>query len=75
MRTGRLRNSVDSTIYGVTGAVIQPHVDYAGYVALGTEKMAPNPYHERARDMLQDIIDVLAQESIDEALALMGVFN
>jgi HK97 gp10 family phage protein len=49
VRTGNLRNSINSDVNGLTGEV-GPTADYGGYVEYGTWKMSPQPYMGPALD-------------------------
>jgi HK97 gp10 family phage protein len=47
--TGNLRNSITSTIRGLTG-VVGPTADYGEHVERGTSRMGPQPYMGPATD-------------------------
>lgn len=44
VRTGNLKNSIQTTMESDLTAVVGTAVEYAPYVELGTRKMAPRPY-------------------------------
>lgn len=47
--TGALRNSISTTVGGLT-ATVGPTVSYGAYVEFGTSRMRPEPYMNPAAD-------------------------
>lgn len=64
--TGTLRNSITSTIRGLTGEV-GPTVEYGQYVEEGTSRMGPQPYMGPATDR-NGALFVQAMTKIDPGL-------
>ena len=64
--TGNLRNSITSTVRGLTGAV-GPTADYGRYVEDGTSRMGPQPYMGPATDRNAALF-VQAMDKIDPGL-------
>ena len=64
--TGTLRNSITSTIRGLSG-VVGPTADYGRYVEEGTSRMGPQPYMGPATDRNAALF-VQAMDKIDPGL-------
>ena len=64
--TGNLRNSITSTIRGLSGAV-GPSAHYGRYVEEGTSRMGPQPYMGPATDRNAALF-VQAMDQIDPGL-------
>ena len=64
--TGNLRNSITSTVRGLTGEV-GPTADYGAYVEEGTSRMGPQPYMGPATDRNAALF-VQAMDKIDPGL-------
>lgn len=64
--TGNLRNSITSTIRGLSGAV-GPSAHYGRYVEEGTSRMGPQPYMGPATDRNAALF-VQAMDKIDPGL-------
>ena len=54
MDTGALKNSITSTVSGLSGEVA-PHTEYALYVEAGTRKMAARPYMRPAAEKVRPL--------------------
>lgn len=67
VRTGRLRSSIESTVYDFYATVI-PKTDYAVYVHEGTVHMAARPFLKDAMEQNADRIRELFRAAVASAM-------
>lgn len=62
VRTGNLKNSIQTTMESDLTAVVETAVEYAPYVELGTRRMAPRPFLGPAAEAVKPSFEAAVTE-------------